>query len=333
MVEITHKYSLTSEWHEELTEKLIKLGGEVVNRNLVMMPKKIADGSFYYTEVIQGLSVIIWDLTYKEPILVKRLKTDDELYIIHYDFSDEMNLIHVDGVKHKIGYKANLGLGVFDNGTDNVFQPMVGERVFAMRLLVAKDLLKASISKDFVKDSNKNRLKSGRNKLFFYDHIDSESKILLHVIKSKTFLDPGFDIYIRGISLQLLAKFIDRYNNFVSLPHSISEKELEAINITKDYLLDNLFQKFPGVILLADLAEMSISKYTSLFKKIYASTPSSFFWREKMILVDMLLKSGKFNTLSDVMSEFDNIKISYLTSKYYTQFGKNPSENFVEAPW
>lgn len=331
MIEIIHTYSLTSEWQKKLAETFIKLGGELINDHLLVMPQTIAEGSFYYTEVINGLSVIIWDLMFKEPILVKRLKSHDELYIIHYDFSEEMNLVHINDEKHKIGYKANLGLGVFDNATNIVFQPVIGERVFSMRLLVAKDLLNFSIAKDFAKDSDKHRIKSGRNKLFFYDHIDSESKIIMHKIKGKTFFDPGFDMYIKGVSLQLLAKFIDRYTSFIPLPHSISEKEIAAIERTKEYLLGNLFDKFPGVPFLAEMAEISMSKYTSLFKKIYLTTPGSFFWREKIILSDMLLKSGEFDTISDVLIQLDNIKLNYLTAKYYKQLGKKPTETFVKA--
>lgn len=331
MIEINHIYSLTRKWQKDLAAKFIELGGEFVTDNIVKMPDKIADGCFYYTEVIPGLSVVVWDLMFKEPILVKRLKSDANLYIIHYDFSDEMNLIHVDGVKHKIGYKANLGLGVFDNATDNTFQPVVGERVFAMRLLVSKDLLKFSVAKEFAKNSNKHRIQSGKNKLFFYDHIDSESKIIMRAIKEKTFLDPGFDLYIRGVSLKLLGKFVDRYNNLTPLLHSISEKEAESLNMTKEYLLDNLFMGFPGVIFLADMADMSVSKYMSLFKKMYTTTPNNFFWREKIILTNELLKSGKFDSMSEVLEVLDNIKLSYLTEKYYRQFGKNPYEDFVES--
>lgn len=331
MIEINHIYSLTRNWQIEFAEKIVGFGGELLNNNIVKMPNDMADGFFYYTEVIPGLSVIVWDVMFKEPILLKRLKSEDNLYIIHYDFSDEMNLIHVDNIKHKIGYKANLGLAVFDNAIDNVFQPVIGERVFSMRLLVAKDLLNFSIAKEFAKKSNKHRIKTGKNKLFFYDHIDSESKIIMHAIKEKSFFDAGFEIYIRGISLRLLAKFVDRYTNLTPLLHSVSAREIECLTSTKEYLLDNLLMGFPGLLFLADMAEMSMSKYMSLFKKMYNTTPNNFFWREKIILTNELLKSGKFDTLSEILEILNNIKLSYLSDKYYRQFGKNLYEDFVKA--
>ena len=330
MIEITHTYTLTSIWQKELVKQLIeKLGAELIGNNFLQMPKDLADGGFYYTEVMPGLSVVIWDLIFKEPILIKRIKSEDELYIIHYDFSDEMNLIHVEGIKHKIGYKANLGLGVFDNATDNVFQPVVGERVFAMRLLVAKDLLKSTVVNGTIRDPNKRKIKNAKNTLFFYDHIDSKSKVILHAIKGKSFSDPAFEIYLRGVALRLLAKFIDRYSNLLPMICHIPEREAEILNTTKDYLLDNLYIGFPGIDFLADMAGMSVSKYMSLFKKMFIGTPKNFFLREKMILANELLKSGKFDSLIDISQELNYTQLSYFNSIYFQQFGRKPIDDFV----
>ncbi|KIA97286.1 MULTISPECIES: helix-turn-helix domain-containing protein [unclassified Flavobacterium] len=334
MIEISHTYTLTSVWQKQLVKQLIEqLGAELIDDKFLQMPKKVGDGGFYYTEVVPGLSVVIWDLIFKETILIRKLKSDEALYIIHYDFSDEMNLIHIQGIKHKIGYKANLGLGVFDNAIDKVFQPVVGERVFAMRLLVAKDLLKFSVVNGAIKDVNKRKIKSGKNTLFFYDHIDSESKVIMHAIKSKSFLDPAFEIYLRGVALRLLATFIDRYSNLAPMLHHIPEREAEILNTTKDYLLDNLYTGFVGVEFLADMAGMSVSKYMSLFKKMFISPPNNFFVREKMILASELLKSGKFDSLLDISQELNYTKLSYFTSKYAQQFGRKPSEDFVKASY
>ncbi|MEA9412533.1 AraC family transcriptional regulator [Flavobacterium sp. PL02] len=334
MIEISHTYTLTSVWQKQLVKQLIEqLGAELIDDKFLQMPKKVGDGGFYYTEVVPGLSVVIWDLIFKETILIRKLKSDEALYIIHYDFSDEMNLIHIQGIKHKIGYKANLGLGVFDNAIDKVFQPVVGERVFAMRLLVAKDLLKFSVVNGAIKDVNKRKIKSGKNTLFFYDHIDSESKVIMHAIKSKSFLDPAFEIYLRGVALRLLATFIDRYSNLAPMLHHIPEREAEILNTTKDYLLDNLYTGFVGVEFLADMAGMSVSKYMSLFKKMFISPPNNFFVREKMILASELLKSGKFDSLLDISQELNYTKLSYFTSKYVQQFGRKPSEDFVKASY
>ncbi|WP_306352279.1 helix-turn-helix domain-containing protein [Flavobacterium sp. '19STA2R22 D10 B1'] len=328
MLEINHTYSLTPEWQKPLVEQL---GAELVDNKLIILPKEIADGQTFFTEVIPGLSVVILDMVMKKPVRVKRCRSNHSLYIIHYDFSDEMNLIEVQNEKHKIGYKANLGLGVIDNNIDNVFYPAVGERIFAMRLLVSKELLGSAISAINSANSNKRKIQSDKNTLFFYDHIDSKSKIILHEIKNKSFLDPAFDFYTKGVALKLLAKFLDRYSNLMPMMHHISEKEIDALKITKEYLLDNLFSEFPGVQFLADKAGMSVTKYKTLFKKMYIDPPNIFFTREKIILAHELLKSGKFNTLTDIVYELGYTGLNYFSLKYFDHYGKKPLDDFIKV--
>ena len=200
MIEITHTYSLSSDWLKAHAEQF-KV--ELINEKLLVVPKELADGGFFFTTITPGLSVVLLDITFNQEIHLRRLKSDNNLFIIHYDFSDEMNLIYVEGIEHKIGYKANLGLGVFDNALENVFIPVIGDRVFAMRLMVSKELLSTSIAKSDTENPAKRKIKSDKNTLFFYDHIDSKSKVIMHAIKNKSFLDPAFEIYLKGVINQV----------------------------------------------------------------------------------------------------------------------------------
>ncbi|MCV9934326.1 AraC family transcriptional regulator [Flavobacterium sp. LS1R47] len=331
MMEISHTYTLTADWQKQFTQQLVEeMGAELIEEKLLLMPKSIADGGFYFTGVIPGLSVVIWDLTFKKPIKINSLKSDDDLYIIHYNLSDGINLINIQGANDKIGYKSNLGLGVFDNVVDKVFHPIIGERIFAMRLLVAKDLLNFPVINGTKNEHDKRKAKKSKSSVFFYDHIDSESMLIIHDIKSKSFQDPAFDIYLKGVVFRLLGTFIDRYSKQAPILHYMPEKEIEFLNITKEYLLDNLFANFPGIKFLANMANMSVSKYTSSFKKMFVNSPNHFFIRERMILANKLLKSGSFDSLMEVSKELNFCTLSYFSLKYYKQFGRRPSDDFVK---
>lgn len=325
MIEITHNYSSSSEWFNENAEQLIRLlEAKQINEKLLIMEGNAAEGTFYYSNVIPGLSALIVDMTFKEPLIVKRLKGEDDLYIIHLDFSDEMNLINVEGVKHEIGYKANLGLGIFDNAVENTFQPAIGERMYGVRLIVAKDLINNAI-----RNGNFKKSKKDKKTLFFYDHIDSESKIIMNDIKNRSVFDPGFEIYSRGIFLRLLANFVDRYSNLELMFHHTPDFEIQAVKVTKEYMLNNLFDEFPGIFLLAEMAGMSETKYKVLFKRIYVDTPNRFFIREKMHLAKELLKSGKFDSINDVSNGLKIKTINYFGIRYYKQFGRKISDDFI----
>lgn len=330
MIEIEHTYSLSPKWLRDLAKQFET---ELIDEKLLVVPKEVADGGFFFTTVTKGFSVVLLDLKFNTNIYLKRLKSDNGLFIIHYDFSDEMNLIHIDGIKHKIGYKANLGLGVFDNAIENVFQPVIGERVFALRLLVSKELISSSIVNSELEGTHKRKIKSDKNTLFFYDHIDSNSKVIMYAIKNKSFLDPAFEIYLKGVSLRLLAKFINRYSNLTPMLYHISKKEAKALNQAKDYLLNNLMGGFPGVECLAEIAGMSATKFKTLFKKMFVHTPNQFFVREKMILANKLLKSENFYKISDVAYKLNYTKVSKFNTLYFKKYGKNPSDDFIKCTY
>ncbi|MBS7253606.1 helix-turn-helix transcriptional regulator [Flavobacterium branchiicola] len=331
MKEIRHTYTLDAEWMHNQLEQLGE-GAEIIDDKIVTMPE-LAEGGLFFTQVAPGFSVVLLDLVFNQQVSVRRLKSDNGLYIIHYDFSDEVNLIYVDGVKHQIGYKANLGLGVIDHAIENVFRPVIGERIFALRLLVTKELLKKSITDQKIFDATKRKIKSDKKTLYFYDHIDSRSKVIIHGIKNKSFLDPAFEIYLQGVSLRLLSKFINRYSNLAPMLHHIPDKEVEALNLTMQFLLNNLFTSFPGVDFLAEMAGMSVTKYKSLFKKMFVATPSYFFTRQKMILANELLKSENFDQISDISRKLNYPKVNKFSLIYYQQFGRKPVEDFLKASY
>ena len=167
--------------------------------------------------------------------------------------------------------------------------------------------------------------------MFFYDHIDSESKVIMHAIKNKSFSDPAFEIYLQGVSLRLLANFIDRYSNLAQMLHHIPEKEVETLQLTKEYMLKNLLDGFPGVDVLAEMSGMSVTKYKTLFRKMFTTTPNHFFIRQKMILANELLKSENFNELSEVARKLNYTKISKFSSAYSQQFGRKPADDFLKS--
>lgn len=332
MIELSHTYTLKADWHKQFSQQLVEqFGAELIDDKLLIMPKSIADGSFYYTEVVSGLSVVIWDLIFKKPIKISRYKSDENLYVIHYNFNDGMNLVDIKEQNDKIGYKTDSGLGVFENVVDKTFQPIIGERIFAMRLLVTKDLLNFSVINSAKREFDKRKEKKNKDSIFFNDVIDSESMLILHDLRNKSFQNPVFDIYLKGVAHKLLGIFIDRYSSQAPKLHYITEKEIEFLNSTKKYLLDNLSVNFPGIQFLAKMANMSVSKYTILFKKMFSTSPNKFFIREKMIVANEHLKSGNFDSLMRISKELNFCSLSYFSLKYFQQFGKKPSEVFVKS--
>jgi AraC-like DNA-binding protein len=325
MIEINLSSFSVSSWLQNLAEQL---GAEIIDEKIILIPECIGKGSFFITEVVPGLSVVIWDLVFKENIDIKVLKEDSGLFVVHYDFSDDLNLIMVDGTVYKFDYKANLGMGVFNAAFESLHHPKVGERIYAMRLLVSKKILNV-LTSNCVMKMTENKIKSGKKTLCFFDHIDSKSRILLQNIKSRSIFDPAFEIYLRGISFRLLSKFIDRYYNLEPSLYLISKKEADLVTSTKDYLMENLLNNFVGIHVLADMAGMSVTKYKSLFKKMFMTTPNGFFIQERMILAKKLLKSKNFYSIAEIAAELKFHKIGVFNLAYFKYYGVKPCIDFI----
>ncbi|UUC44218.1 helix-turn-helix domain-containing protein [Flavobacterium cerinum] len=315
MKEITHIYSLKPHWQHTITAAI---GAALIADKWLVQPTSLGTGGSYFLEVAPGISVIVLDLVFNQPVRINRKGTDEEFYIIHYDFSDEMNVIRVEGQQQKLAYKTGIGLGVMDNSTDSIFEPVVNERVFAIRLIVAKKLL------DFVLPVTG---KSKKKAVYFYDTIDSKSQIIMHRIKNKAFTDPAYDLYLRGVAFKLLAKFMDRYSN-TKKTRLVSGKEATALDLTKEYLLKHLYDDFPGVEVVSEMAGMSVSKYKLLFKSMYQDSPKKFFIRKKMLLAEQLLLSGEYQSVHQIARELGYDRADYFSKQYRAFREKNPDDDF-----
>ncbi|BFM45202.1 hypothetical protein CFS9_38430 [Flavobacterium sp. CFS9] len=258
------------------------------------------------------------------PLRIKQHANHDDLYIINFDLSEEVNWIQIRDTSYKIGSLANLGLFVWKNSVENTYEHPAGKRIFTMRLIVDQKLLQPLYA-----NTLKGHNKFDRNELCFYDLIDSNSRILIDSVKQKRVLDQFSSFYLKGVALKLLGNFIQRYSDTVLPSLRIKKTDLSGMEISKKYLLHNLKNKFPGIAELSKSANMSSSKYKRLFKEIEGVTPNDFFKREKIILAHQLLCSGSYNSIVRLAYDLNFTRVDYFSKKYFKVFGRNPSEDLI----
>lgn len=325
MKKISHYYSLTPEWQNEFVQKL---GAKFIDGKITVIPESMGKGHSYFTQIIPGISVLFIDFTLKIPLKITRNRSDNPLYIFHFDLSEHVNLIKINNKSYEIGSYDKLDLAIIDNQIESSFKPSVNERTIAIRILVDKALLNDFIKKHSKKEEVKPTTKEGQRVFYHYGNIDSNSILLIQSIKNKSVFDLSFEPLLKGISLKLLGNFFNKFYHSQNSKNA-TDSELEAINKTKEYLLNNLYGLFPSVTFLASMAGMSESKYKILFKKCFNDTPNNLFIKEKMSLAQRLLKSGEFKTITNVLYELNYSKLSYFSSKYFNFFKSRPIDDFV----
>ncbi|KAF2515582.1 helix-turn-helix domain-containing protein [Flavobacterium foetidum] len=330
MKRITHFYSLTPEWQHSFAKEM---GGELIDNKIIVIPEDIGHGYSYFTQVTPGISVLYVDFVLDTPIKITRQKSDNELYIFHFDMSEHVNLIRINKIDYRIGTHEDLGLAIIDNKMKSTFKPAVGDRTLAVRLLVDKKLLDEFIKTHPSEEHGNRKISVPKKSLYYYDHIDSHSMLLIRSIKDRSVFDSSFESYLKGISLRLLGNFLDRYEHSQAVKDEITDVEIESVTKTQTYLLDNLYNPFPSVPFLSKMAGMSPSKYKMIFKKQFHNTPKNLFIEEKMILANRLLQSGDYKTLTEVIYELNYSKLSYFCSKYYELFHRKPADDLVKKKY
>lgn len=328
MKKITHYYSLTPEWQTELAKQLET---KVIDNKLIIVPKDLGKGFFYFTSIMPGISVVFADLNANEPLKITRQASDNPIYIFHFDLSEHTNLIKINNVDYEIGAFNQLDLAIIDNELESSFKPAVKERTIALRILVDKKLLTTFIRKVPYPENKTVQTETVKTSFYHYGNIDSNSILLINSLKDKSVTDTSFDSFLKGISLKVLGNFFNKFYQAQSNDsHELIEFENKAIERTKEYLINNLHGAFPSIAFLAGMAGMSASKYKTLFKKRYHDTPKNVFINEKIDLAQKLLKSGKYKTLTQVMYDLNYSKLSYFIFKYNEKFQRKPSEDFVK---
>ena len=327
MRKVTHYYSLTPEWQNDFVKQL---NTQLIDDKLIIVPDDIGTGYFYFSQVMDGISAVYADLTPKVALKLTRQKSDNELFIFHFDLSEHINLIKINNIDYEIGSYNKLDLVILDNQIESSFKPTVNERVIALRLLIDKKLLQDFIQKFKLNKGAFDHTATNKKVFYHYGNIDSNSILLIRSLKNKAVTDLSFDSYIKGISLKVLGNFFNKFYDLEEQSAKLTEIENEFIEKTKEYLMNNLFGPFPSLVFLAGMAGMSASKYKSSFKKRFNNTPKNLFIEEKIKLAQELLKSGKFSTLSDVMYELNYTKLSYFCSKYQEVLNRKPTDDFVK---
>ncbi|MFE7085226.1 helix-turn-helix transcriptional regulator [Sphingobacterium spiritivorum] len=319
-------YTLTPQWLQQFSDQI---GTRLIDNKIILFSREIAEGRIYFIELMPGLSVMLRDMIVHQPIHFSRKAKEDDLVFVYYDLSENISTHIVNGVGHMVGLNSPFDMGIVDSSVESSYIPILGERVYSLCLLVSKKLL-IKLFKNHIQNNNKNvYFDPERNTLLFYGHIDSRSKLLLHQLKKKSYTDPSFELFFKSTSYRLFGLLIEGFSKISYPSFKLSDIEIKGILATQEYILTQLWVKFPGVSNLARMAGMSESKYKLAFRRVFNDTPNNFFLTEKLFLAKRLLTSGDYNSVLEIAYELGYSKSSYFSAVYRSKFGVLPGSVLV----
>lgn len=325
---LNYYYTLTPEWQHQIVRSL---GARLIDNKLLIIPEDIASGGSIFLQVAPGLSVHLLDMTFHIPVAITRIPKDYNYYMIYYDIGDEITTHILGETVHKAGYHSKLGMGFMDCGIKGIIMPPVGERTYSLRLLVDKNYYRSLAATNRTTEVTDLLFDESKNTLFFYSHIDSRSKVLLNELKTEHhFSGSSFELKLKHIALYLLNYVVERTARFEPIINKLSQQDIDNILKTSQYMLDNLLSEFPGLPAMAEMAQMSGTKYKVLFKKMLKESPHNFFSKEKLLLGQKLLQSGDFNNVQEIAYELGYNNPSYFAKIYKKAFDVLPGDVFVK---
>ncbi|SDM59458.1 helix-turn-helix domain-containing protein [Pedobacter antarcticus] len=326
VLKISHQMSMDSEWRADFVDQL---GARIINSRQMRLPDDMAEGCSYFMEVMPGLMVLIVDFTFHTSIEFTKLASKGEFCIVYFDLSDNISLHQVNGTRHQVGYQSKLGLGIVDAALRSTYIPAVGERMYSFRLLVSKSLLKTYFQGNMSALMVDRTFDGRKNTMFLYSHIKSSTWLALNQLKDTSYDSPSFELMLKGVTFKVFGHLIEQMKETGPvIVRQITEVDAAQVMKTQAYLMEQLQENFPGVDLLAEMAGMSVSKYSDIFKKLFKFSPKQFFLREKMLLAQVLLGSGDFGNISEVAYEVGFGKPGYFSKLYKNMFNEFPSTAF-----
>ncbi|MRX69322.1 AraC-type DNA-binding protein [Flavobacterium resistens] len=322
-------YCVHPDWQQQYASEY---NADILENKILQISKDLGEGHIFYAQAIPGMAILYIDCKINQPLQVRRLEENTYRYIFHYDLSDGTNFLIINNKKNKVGIKVNKEISVFNNQIESYFEPAVGKRTFVLRLFVDQKLMGEfleSIPGNDNYDELKIKLAGAKNGMFS-ESIDANSLLLFLSIKERSMFEESFHPFIKGVSLQLLSLFFKKITNpnLAESSHAITQRD-GLIN-AKNYLLNNLTEKFPSISFLAEISGMSPTKFKILFKKEFNDTCKNLFIQEKMNLAKTMLTSGENNNLTEITFELNFSKINQFSSLYFEKFNKKPIEDFVK---
>ncbi|MCP1997467.1 helix-turn-helix transcriptional regulator [Flavobacterium sp. HSC-61S13] len=316
LVRIDHIYSLSTLWLEELAAML---GGEVIQNNLLHIPKQLGEGLVFTHQILPEMHVVLFDLVLSKSILFTRKPVEEDFWILYYDLSDYNNIHIVDNIKHKVGDNSLLDFAILDSKVESSYMSKAYNREFSMRILIGKSFVLSSLKERGLDEKFMEIITKKQN--FFYGSIDSKSKALLYELKKQRVDSPHYELLLTGIIYNLLAYFLERQSSLMIETSVITERDRMAVIKSHEYLLSDLTIPFLGLDALVEVAHMSVSKYRKLYKQIYGTTPVNFFRNEKMLLAQTMVESGNYKSISEIAFALGYVNVDYFSRSYKKHFG------------
>ncbi|WP_316734418.1 AraC family transcriptional regulator [Pedobacter aquatilis] len=326
MREVIHQYAVELDWMDDMAKQL---DGYVEN-HLIKVPEHVLSGTRYACPIDENLTAFLLDVTYHEDVLFKMRNQRDDFVGIYFNLTEGDAIHLMNEVSRPVGRWA-INLAIVDATLSGDYLIKAGSVTYMISIFLKKQILKEYIEAlptlsehaDAIFDTDKNTI-------IRFDRMTSEAWHLMNDFRKIDFNNPLFDTYFKATVYGLMSNFMDQIVHEEIILEKVNQTDIVNIITVQEYLIAHIKAPFPGITFIAAMANMSETKFKTLFKKITGSTAHTFFLTNKVNLAKEMLETANYS-ISQIADELNFSDASHLIEQFKQVYGQTPKDylNFL----
>ncbi|MNX47844.1 HTH-type transcriptional activator Btr [compost metagenome] len=316
---IEHHYSADLEWVEHYAAQI---GGKIEG-NFITTTEDFQTGTRYFLDCGDGIIAYYLDVEYHRNFQLIQKNLNQDFIGFYYNLTEGEATVRSGHFMYNVG-RWQYNLSVIDGTLESRYEVAKGSKTFALCIFIKKSMIKTYLKKNNIFIQNIDTLIDSKlNTIVRFDRMSNESFHLLNDLKKLKVGGAIFDLNLRGTVHLLISNYLKKIATKRIIIQTVNENDLAKIISVQMYLINHVGEHFPSINFMAQMANMSESKFKSLFKKITGNTANVFFMENKLQFAKELLEKKQL-TISQISDQLHFTNNSYFASKFKEHFGLSP---------
>ena len=317
MKTIQYQHLSPKEWFEILAKQI----PATIKDNQFIFHHEIGNGKMQYLILQEGLWVCQMNFELVQTLsLIRNPKDTNDCFALNFYFSDTEILNVIDKQTFKLGYEHISILLNSAAATMKLIVP-VQKPIKILKIGFTREWLKRTLLVD-ENVGNLAKLFLSDKPFYILENLDYKFKEILKTVD----LNTSTRLSIFSSVLQLFDYLVLKINKRASdklIPANIHYRDFRQLVRARNMLDTNLKQRIP-IEELAEIAEMSLSKFKRLFGQVFGTTPYKYYLENKMERAMEMLIQGK-QSVSEVGFLIGYTNLSQFTKAFKKHHGVLPS--------
>jgi len=316
---IQHSYGADLSWIADFTNQF---GGKIEG-NFIIIPEELQTGTRYFLDCGEGIIAYYINVVYNKDFRFIQKNLDNNFVGIYYNLTEGEATVNSNSILYDVG-RWRYNLSIIDGSLESDYNVKKGSRTFALCIFIKKTMLEEFLKKNNIHFHNIEKIANpSLNTIVRFERMSSESYHILNDLRKLEVGGPVFNLNLIGTVQMLLSNCLKKFSTERIIIQTVNSSDLTSIIAVQMFLIEHIEDQFPSIVLLAQMANMSESKFKNLFRKVTGLTPNNFFMSNKLLRAKELLEKKQLS-ISQVSDQLSFTNNSYFASKFKEQFGIPP---------